>query len=185
MKHKYLGVHYDKEDMEAFIHFWRVIGHMQGQLDEYNLCTDSVESSLCRLQKVNDEVYKPALTEMENADFDKISHHLVNGLWCVNPILNHAALVFFLKRMVGVAGYGYWKSENANGKNSPHLATMTTFSRIILFILILAADYIVPTKFGRWIFNSVHSFTVFLIYYFPVLAMWKFGFRNAFIRVKV
>jgi hypothetical protein len=43
-----LGVKRRKEDMEAFVHFWRVMGFMLGIKDEYNICTDSLDTTIIR-----------------------------------------------------------------------------------------------------------------------------------------
>lgn len=39
-----LGIKYDnKEDREAFVHLWAVIGHMLGVKDEFNMCLHPLE----------------------------------------------------------------------------------------------------------------------------------------------
>lgn len=205
IKHKYIGVQRNHEDLEAFCHFWRVISYMIGIKDRFNACTDSYHTTAQRLDAILTNCLRPAL-ENTPKQFYEMSDALISGLWSFNPFLNTDAFIYFVKRISGCTGYYYFESEakndeiqmitsNGNGKvekvekidNESHvkslLYTLGGYSRFILGFLIIIHQFLLQIFIFRWYFNGQIILSRFLITYFPFLAFPKFGFRDSYVRI--
>ena len=177
-----MGVKYDKEGLEGYIHLWRVLAYLHGIRDEYNLCTDSVETTMKRLGRMNEQILKPAMSNT-NAEFDEYSKNLINGLWHYNPFLNHEAFIFGLKRIIGVEGYAYWNAENTNGQISGYITNMARKARVILWLLLYSLEKWLKFNLFRWFANSQIRFSLILIHYFPFLAYITYGVSKSYVRI--
>ncbi|XP_053695945.1 uncharacterized protein LOC128743407 [Sabethes cyaneus] len=180
--HKKLGIKYRTEDMEAMVHFWRVIGYMIGIQDRYNLCTDCLATTEQRMTQVQEQVLRPALLARKET-FQQMGNALIDGLWCFNPFLDYDAFVFFTSRLTEVPGYHYWLEEHPPTVGETAYDTFSRYSRFILYFLILVHETLLKFLVFRWYFNSQMVMSRFLITYFPFLAIFKFGIRDAYVRI--
>lgn len=187
LRPKLLGIQTTPEDLEAIVHFWRIIGYMIGIEERFNLCTDSYETTIQRCEKMSEQIFRPNL-EKAPKFFEEMSEALVNGLWCFNPFLDSKAFLFFVKRLVAVPGYHYFDSEVKNCEKNQTLRNeiinkMNWYSRFVLYMLIWVHQTALNFSLLRWHFNSQITMSKFLITYFPFLAFFKFGIRDSYVRI--
>jgi len=75
----------DQDFLEATTHMWRVLGHLLGIKEEYNICGKNWAESKLRLDIVMRKVYEPALANTGD-DFYQMTEALINGLWHMNTM---------------------------------------------------------------------------------------------------
>lgn len=180
-----LGIQVSQDNFEAMVHFWRVIGHMIGIQDRYNLCTDSWNTTRPRLELVLHDIYKPAL-EGAPARFIDMATALIEGLWCFNPFLTTETFLYFTKIMSGCEGYVYLGSDLRqleSVSNDANVSRMHWYSRFILFFQFTMHTYALNFALVRWYMNAQLRVSVFIIKYFPFLAIYQFGLNKAFVRI--
>lgn len=182
-----LGIQVSQENFEAMVHFWRVIGHMIGIQDRYNLCTDSWSTTRPRIELVLSEIYRPAL---ENAPmhFTDMATALINGLWCFNPFLTAESFLYFTKMLCDCDGYVYMGSElrqidSASNDANNKISRMHWYSRLILWFQFTMHTFALNFALIRWYMNSQLNVSVFIIKYFPFLAIYQFGLNKAYVRI--
>ncbi|XP_058826064.1 uncharacterized protein LOC131685996 isoform X2 [Topomyia yanbarensis] len=180
--YKKLGIAYRTEDMEAIVHFWRVIGYMIGIQDRYNLCTDRLSTTEQRMTQIQEQVLRPALVARKET-FEEMGNALIDGLWCFNPFLDYDAFLFLTSRLTDVPGYHYWKEEHPSPGCETIYTKFTRYSRFVLYFLLLVHETLLNFIAFRWYFNSQMVLSRFLITYFPFLAIFKFGVRDAYVRI--
>lgn len=167
--------------MDAFCHFWRVIGFMLGIKDEYNLCTDSFETTLPRAEQIRDKVYAKALLQPCKS-FPKMSFAVIDGLWCFNPFLNYDAIMYFTSMLSNVPNYTY--SLVSIGDVPQPLKKLDIYSRIGLWLLVFTHTITLQWTFSRVYHNTQMLISEFLIRYFPFLAFYKFqSFKKSYVRI--
>lgn len=180
--YKKLGIVYNKENMEALVHFWRVIGYMIGIQDRYNLCTDNLATTVERMTQVQEHILKPALIA-RSGDFEKMGKALIDGLWCFNPFLDYDAFLFLTARLTGIPGYHYWAEEHPSPGCETKYDNFSRYSRFILYYLLLVHEVWIKSTLFRWYLNSQMIISRFLITYFPFLAIFKFGVGDSYVRI--
>lgn len=185
LKPNLLGVRVCREDYEALVHFWRVIGYLLGMRDEFNLCTDSWRTTKPRLEILLNEIYKPYL-ENTSESFLTMATALIEGLWCINPILEINAILYYTKWVTGCKGYLYNDTdlraltENTDDINNK-LNALNWYSRWLLFVQITAHTFLVNYAIFRWYFNYQVWLSHIIIQWFPFLAFFKFGIKKAYV----
>lgn len=169
------------------VHFWRVIGHMIGIQDRYNLCTSSWHTTRLRLELVLGEIYKPAM-ERVPARFVDMATALINGLWCFNPFLTAESFLYFTKILCDCDGYVYLGSDlrqlnSASDVASAKISQMHWYSRLILWFQFTIHTFALNFLLVRWYLNSQIRVSNFIIKYFPFLAIYQFGLNKAYVRI--
>ncbi|XP_053673436.1 uncharacterized protein LOC128723697 [Anopheles nili] len=102
-----LGIRYDnREDREAFVHFWAVIGFMLGVEDVYNMCLHRLEvvEMICRM--VMRYVFLPSL-QLETPLFRQMIGAIVDAFTGYMPFVSYESVLFLTRRLVGIPGYQY------------------------------------------------------------------------------
>lgn len=170
-----LGVQYNTEDMEAFVHFWRVMGYMLGIEDRFNVCTADLATSRYRMQQVRDQLIQPALASVSE-DFHRMARYMLDGMWYSNVFVNPEANIYMTYRLSGVPGYAH-----LSGKNYRKLSL---YSGVMLWMLVTIHEFSLSVAWLRWLQNSmVRVLLIFGIQYFPLLAILRFGYKNAIVRI--
>lgn len=187
LKPHMLGIQLSSKDLEAFVHFWRVIGYIIGIKDEYNLCTESYQTTKIRLKLMLTNIYRPYL-EKTSDDFMKMSRAMIEGLWCFNPMLDTEASVYLTKWMAGCKNYVYFESDPRIADididdSRKIIQTYNWYTRWILYLQITAHTYLVNFLPFRWYFNNQVWMAQHIIYWFPFLAFYKFGIKNSYVRI--
>lgn len=186
LKSKLLGISTNDEFLQSTVHFWRVIGFLMGIEDQYNICTDSWETTKPRLEIVLHEIYKPFLTT-NDSEFLALTDALIDGLWSFNPFLTSGAFLYFTKRLAECDGYEYLKSDypcpEVAEKSDKLYKTLSWYNRFVLCFLIIIHQYLYIHTIGRLYYNSQIVLSRFLIYYFPFLAYHRFGWKGSYVRI--
>lgn len=182
-----LGIQVSNKDLEAFVHFWRVIGHMIGIQDKYNICTDSYRTTKLRLELVLDEIYRPYL-EDTSIDFMVMAKALIEGLWCLNPMLDCNAFVYFTKWMSNCKNHLYYESDLRAAdvdldESRKIIQSYNWYTRWIIFVQITSHTYLANFFVFRWYFNNQVWLNNHIIYWFPFLAFYKFGIKKSYVRI--
>ena len=182
-----LGIPVSRDNYEAFVHFWRVMGYMLGIQDRFNVCTDSWQTTKPRLEIMLNEIYRPFL-EKAPPVFDSMATALVDGLWCYNPMISAPSFVYYTKWMTNCSGYLYWETslnalDGDVDQNRKVLESLDWLSRFLLFLQVTFHSYLVNFAVFRWYFNTQIVFATFLITYFPFLAFFKFGIKRSYVSI--
>lgn len=181
---KFVGFQGSQQDLEDFCHIFRVIGSLIGIKDEYNLCCDSYEETMERLEVIKTEFLRPNL-ESPPEEFESMTKYITNGLWCFNPTDSYDTIVFVIKRMIGVPDYYYNDEEIPEGYDKSKLKynSMRLGEKFDLWTSVLIHEYLLQFNLIRWIMNFQTLVHEYLIRYFPFLAFYMFGFKRAFITI--
>lgn len=182
-----LGVQISSKDMEAFVHFWRVIGFLIGIDDKFNLCTDSFHTTRARLKLMLSNIYRPYLDETDN-DFMIMSRALIEGLQCFSPMLDTDAAVYFTKWMAGCKNYIYFESDPRIAEIDlidcqKLLQSYGWYTRWIIYLQITAHTFLLNFATCRWYLNYQVWLSKYIIYWFPFLAFYKFGIKESYVRI--
>lgn len=194
--------------MEALNHFWRVIGSMLGIEDEFNLCAADYRHTIARCDAILRHVYVPALIRPP-PEFETMTKALLDGLGCVNPDIKYDEFMFYTKMVSGVPGFymdeegrtlqldyvrqypQYLPDPEAMKKelmDTPdecrHLMKFSMWDRMNIRLSI----FIVRNLISKWVlcnrlFNGMAHMRLFFLKYFPYMAIYQFGVRDAYVRV--
>jgi hypothetical protein len=185
---KFLGWTGDRTDFEAFIHFWRVMGYMLGIKDEYNLCTDNLESTTCRVQTVLQVFLMPILSN-PTPDFIHMTKVIIDGFWCVETSLRYESVMFFTRRLANVRYFHYNTSEIEGRSDQEDLqrnnayAKMSWYARFLVAFQVHILEYWYHFALVRWYFNKKVMVNRFIMKYIPLLAICQHGVKHAFVKI--
>lgn len=187
MRPEQLGIQVSRANFEAYVHFWRVIGHMIGIEDRFNGCTDSYATTRPRLEYALNEVFKPAL-ENPPEHYYAMTYAGLDGLWHYNPMLNAPSFIYILRLMSNCSGYVYFESDlkmvdSDLDECRQNVESLKWFDRFMLFYLITVHSYLLNFWILRCYFNFMIYFFYHLNEYLPLLAMYNFGFKWAYVSI--
>lgn len=184
-----LGIQVTRADHEALVHFWRVIGHMVGIRDEYNLLTDSWATTRPRLQLIMADVYRPSLSRTTD-EFRRMADNLLCGLWCFNPFLSTPVYVYLTKMIAGCDGYVYFDADpemleqSSDAQVYANRETMGGWwARYTLWLFVTLHSYGLNFAWVRWYMNAQIYISSVIIRWFPFLAIYMFGARQAYVSI--
>lgn len=176
----------DPKYFEGTVHFWRTIGYMLGLSDEFNLCTDSWETTKPRLLLMRDEIFKPAL-ENTTPEFLEMAKALINGLWVVLPTLSLGSILFFTKRMAKCDGYQFFDSDFPNGKRienkKQHYDDLSMIDKFTVFYGIYLSDCLYQYTIVRLLINFRTWLSFKTSEILPFLAIVMFGIKAAYVKI--
>lgn len=207
LRHSRLGINCKQEDLDAIVHMWRVLGYMLGIEDQYNLCTESYDSTLQRVQEMYQHVVTPVMYKPPENKFPEMVDAMLSGLWSYVPLITTPSFLFIAKLISGVPGYVY-----SDDDRTEQLAYLKSHSNYIDKASQLEKELREQTKtvaytdlhwWDKFVVNFVcymcHLCYVsvfwrlflkwhihmarFLITYFPFLAFHRFGFRDSYVRI--
>ncbi|XP_049879242.1 uncharacterized protein LOC126376115 isoform X2 [Pectinophora gossypiella] len=99
-----------EDDWEAYNHVWRVVGHMIGLEDRYNICRSTVEETREVCQLLLDRVYTPCLENVPEY-FEHMARVMLDGMWSVNPTVDVSAILYWTRHLADVPGYIYTEDD--------------------------------------------------------------------------
>ncbi|KAH8420825.1 hypothetical protein KR222_005896, partial [Zaprionus bogoriensis] len=177
----------DADFLEATAHMWRVLGHLLGIKEEYNICGRNWEETRKRLDIVMRRVYAPAL-EQTNEEFDRMAEALIHGLWHVNTMLSVQANIFFTKRLAYVKGYEYYSFDYRAGhqpdpNQKQYYYDLGLWDRFVVSYGLFIVTYLHKYAIVRWYFNFRVWLMDLFMYYLPYIAIWEFGLKSAYVRI--
>ncbi|OXU29678.1 hypothetical protein TSAR_007864 [Trichomalopsis sarcophagae] len=176
-----LGVHMSDEELHGLVHFWRVIGHMLGMDERYNLCNGTVSECRALCRRLLDDVFLPCFA-LKNKNFDEMGRILLEGLWPVNPHLDAKAYTAFTLHLAVSA------ATNNNHSVVIDTSDMSLYSKFLLNLQLSVHRYLLPTRywwsrFFRAFFNMETRLAIFLTENFPFLAYWRFGRNKSHVNI--
>lgn len=160
-------LHVDASDQELldFIHVWRTIGSLLGIPDRYNICqfdTD-IHHTEAVLEGVCVRWLKPALLSPPE-EFESMSRALINGCWCMMPVLEYDSYLHFTQEMAGI------KPESCHQPNSMHGSAMLALLRLVPHSL----SWPLLGPLLRAYHNANMRFSIYMSTYYPLLAWYSF-----------
>lgn len=183
-RYKYLGVQGNYEQFDAFCHLWRVLGHLLGIEDRFNLCAETLEGTISRIEAVTSEILLPALSSAGD-DFDKFSRSAFQAISYFNPEVHYESMLYFTKRLVGVPNYYYFQNEVDPKKfnNQENLRKMSIYVRSRLLLTIFMHQFLTKYVVIRWTLNIIQIFITKFLELFPIFAINKFGKPHAYVQI--
>lgn len=177
-----LGVQGTKEQFSDFSHFWRLIGHLLGIQDRFNVCGETLEETFKRAEAIRLEIIKPAL-EFPNQRFITYHETAIEGMWYFEPFLHYQTHMYMTNRLAGVPGFHYFQSEAPEVNNRENISRLPLYARARLFWMVICHQYLLQFTIIR-IFSVILRIVFCTIYdRIPVIAIFKFGRKNARVRV--
>ena len=173
-----IGIFGSRVQFERFSHYWRVLGSLLGIEDRFNVCGETLDETLSRLEAIREDFIVPSLANIDSTieDYLKIA---VKGMSGFEPWLEPEAQVFMTKRLVGVNGYNFFKSEGSLDIYNQ----LSWYSRFRVATDIITYEYLSKMWAFRWCFNILRLCFDSFNKYFPIFAIMKFGKKNAIVEV--
>lgn len=176
-----LGIKGSREQLECLSHGWRVRGAMLGIEDRFNVCGETLDETLSRLEAIKQDFILPTLTNLSPI-VEEYLRTAVEGMKGYEPWLDVETQLFTIKRLVGVPTYGYFESESNSSKVNRAYDKMSLYSRFRVTADVIIYEYLSKVWLFRWSFNTFRfMFSVFD--YFPLFAILKFGRKYAYVQV--
>lgn len=173
-----LGVKASRQQLEDFSHYWRVLGYLLGIEDRFNVCGETLDDTLGRLEAMREDLLLPNFINLD----PKIESYIriaVEGMKGFEPWLNDDVQLFTVKRLIGVPTSSFFAIEGGSNDDYKNLGLYARF-RVATDVVIF--EYLSSLWAFRWAFNIMRlSFSVFEI--FPVFAILKFGKKYAYVKV--
>ncbi|XP_015119988.1 uncharacterized protein LOC107043162 [Diachasma alloeum] len=176
-----LGIVMSDKEADGLLHFWRVIGHMLGTDERFNLCNGSIDDTKALCRRLLEAVFMPNLAK-NTKHFNEMSTALLKGLWPINPFIDVHAYKVMTYHLISTA-----VSYNNNSLTFSE-EPMPTYSRLILNFQLFVHQYLLQTRFWwsglfRAFFNSQMRMGIYLTEKFPFLAYWIFGRRQSYFNI--
>lgn len=156
---KQFGIHGTREQFEAFAHFWRVMGYMLGIEERFNICAETLEETLGRINAVTSQIIAPSLNSA-GSDFYKYSEVAFQGIWCIHPEVQFESTLLFTKKLAGI-------QEDSDYKK------IGLYTRFKLFWTTLVYEHLMKFRITRLILNGFHNFIEKLTEFFPIFLIYK------------
>ncbi len=86
---KKFGIVGSYEQLDAFNHFWRLIGYLLGTEDRFNACGETVEETQSRLQSIVTDMLLPAWTDPLPESLLHYARTTYDGVWTSNPTTHY------------------------------------------------------------------------------------------------
>lgn len=158
-------------DLKSFIHLWRVIGHIIGIEEKFNICRDSLDETTAICKSLADNVFKPAV-DNKDKEFITMATYLINGMWSLNPLFEKDVYLNLLHRVL-------WSSDSANNNPADKEYIPLTFSKKILFYIYLLTIWSVKFTVFKMFHNYNQLLSLWLMKVYPFLAYYQFGYVDS------
>jgi len=163
LRQKELGLTHSPEDLEGFVHFWRVVGHLLGIKDRYNLCQGDAEATRAACRVLLEEVFSQGLRRPAD-DFSHMAQALLEGMWALVPFIQAEPFLAFTKQLCGV------HSQPLTNVYSRTLFNLQVFVHTVILNSFISIVIRPILNFNMWL-------AIFIAQRFPYLAFLAFG-RN-------
>ncbi|KAF2355327.1 protein of unknown function DUF2236 [Trinorchestia longiramus] len=138
----------DEEDIEGYIHCWRVLGHLMGIGEEFNLCNGDLKHTKILLNLMEEQEIIPSFGNV-GYNFEHMSLAFINGMNILVPGLMYPpTLLYFLVTL---------------GADSSRLSKSLTFREKISYYSMIAITYSCKAKFIRNLWTSLLEISLDLI----------------------
>jgi hypothetical protein len=182
-KARFLGIRGTYEQFDSFAHLWRVLGHLLGIEERFNVCGETLESTMSRIEAVTSQLIVPALKNVDS-DFYAYTKSAFDGIWCFNPEVNFEATLHFTRRFLGITDYRYFEGETRVGNSKGGVyRNASLYAKFRFRLNLLLYQYLTKYWLIRWTLNLLQIFVTKFLEYFPLLAIYKFGKKHAYVKI--
>lgn len=176
-----IGIQGTREQFELVSHNWRVLGHLLGIEDRFNVCGATLDETLARCEAIREDFLLPNFVKVD----PKVEDHLrtaVEGIKGFEPWLHADTQLFTMRRFIGVQTCRYYENEFSAASGINEYAQLSYYTRFRVTLDVIIFEYLSKIWAFRWSFNIFRiCFSVFD--HFPIFAIMKFGRRNAYVEV--
>ncbi|XP_031327731.1 uncharacterized protein LOC116174460 isoform X2 [Photinus pyralis] len=168
-----VGIHNaTREELESFIHLWRVIGYIMGADDKYNICKGTLEETREICEGLVNNIFIDNV-KTKNANYQRLADALVNGMWAMQPFLEPTAFKTYLANLL---------SSVSNNNLEIPTVPLNLFQYFIFYGL---QAYIFSLQFHymRIFANFLQYLSFWLMHHFPFLAFYSYGYKNSFVAI--
>ena len=165
LRRNLLGLDMSDQEVQDFLHVWRTLGYLIGICDRFNLCQfdEDVSSTDQLLEGVCSKWLGPALVAPPN-EFVPMSKALVNGVWCMMPVIEYNSILNFTQELAGVPQQHRWEQPGI----------YSTFMLAFLHLVPNTMTWPVLGKIFRAYHNANMRFSLYMSTYYPLLAWYSF-----------
>ena len=94
------GLQASDDDLEGFLHFWRVIGYLMGIRDEFNLGAGDLQESKALMKELAREIFLPNFSTV-GEDFELMAQALCGGMNMAVPFISYPCSMCYLINILG------------------------------------------------------------------------------------
>jgi hypothetical protein len=178
------GIFGSDEDFECYNHLWRVLGHLLGIKEKFNICGENCDETRQRIEGVKQNIFIPTFKNLPK-EYESYSRNASNGVFYFYPLINHEVFNFLVKRWLGFPNYYYFESEkiSKDESNGEILCKLGWYNRISLFWIIVTLEIFNKNGFLRIMSNIFALVLTILWVKFPICAILKFGYNDAIVKI--
>lgn len=100
LRQKELGLRCTSEELEGFLHFWRVVGHMLGISDRLNICRAKTEETIELCRRISKEILAKHMNT-NNERFLELARNVGDGIWCIDMSMDTEAFIAQTYKLTG------------------------------------------------------------------------------------
>ncbi|KAG7201633.1 hypothetical protein KM043_004369 [Ampulex compressa] len=164
-----LGLSDTFEERKAYIHFWRVTGHLLGIDDRINICRKSVEETTELCKMMMKDILKKEILQAP-PEYLEMLRTIVDGMWYIDITLNTDAFIALTYRLTGI-------------KYEEPLSWITRLSMKYRELIFYTMTIPFIGTAVRMYFNKLLLFVYWLVETYSFNASLKFGKKNARLNV--
>lgn len=178
------GIRGTREEFECYNHLWRVLGHLHGCKEQFNLCGETVQITKNRMNAIKKQILVPAIKNPPEC-YASYAENAINSMFYFFPFITYKTVMYFGKRWIGVPNFHYFDSEkfSKEDSNRNNLSQLSCCDRIHLFFTIAVLQFMTRFRVFHWILNNGFLLAVKILDFYPVLALYKFGSKIAYVKV--
>ncbi|GJQ76178.1 hypothetical protein Trydic_g1921 [Trypoxylus dichotomus] len=166
---KVIGLHkIVDQDLEGFVHLWRVIGHLLGIEERFNICRDSLSETKAICDEITTQVVRPLVLKWDPS-FLNMTGALTSGLWCMVPIINRNVCLQYIYQMV--------RNEDIDKLDYLEVVKLNYFE-IFLYYIVKVCMYTLQFDTIRVIQKYNMYFILYCTEKCPFLAYYRFKKTN-------
>ncbi|XP_030759158.1 uncharacterized protein LOC115884641 isoform X2 [Sitophilus oryzae] len=174
-RNQLLGIHdMNDDELECFLHVWRVIGYVLGMEEQYNLCRKNIDETKAICHEILTRVITPTVEEKQTNHLDMVNY-LINGLRTMNPFLETKTFMFYMRIVLN-------NDLTCVGNNDLEYRLMSNDQKFRLRAILLTIKSL-QYSLVRILLNSLQWFSVWIIKTYPYLAFYKFGKANSYVNI--
>ncbi|XP_044746426.1 uncharacterized protein LOC123307976 [Coccinella septempunctata] len=176
---EFMGIHgATREELEGFLHFWKVIGAILGIQERFNLCRDSLEETEEICEELLSRAFRPFVAKKDK-DFLEMTKYLTDGMWHIDPQLNFRVFLTFL---FDVMKPKESLKDGQIAKSDQYFKL--TFIEMLYYRFVCCITYLLRFDIVRLYYNLQHNISIWIVHRFPFLAVYAFGYRNAMVSIE-
>ncbi|XP_066603154.1 uncharacterized protein [Prorops nasuta] len=92
---------YTTAELDAFNHFWRIIGHLLGIDDRINVCRKNADETAKLCRRINDDFMRKCLRDM-TPEIMEMVEYMLNGFWYIDISVDLDAIMVLYYDILGV-----------------------------------------------------------------------------------